>query len=79
MTHEKTIRIISNVLFGIGAALAAAAIIKSVVESASLPPGVCPFDQNRWLTYSALGVLSASLILSFVGDFYRRRHKSEGQ
>jgi hypothetical protein len=79
MTHEKTIRIISNVLFGIGASLAAAAIIKSVVESASLPPGVCPFDQNRWLTYSALGALAASLILSFVGDFYRRRRKSEGQ
>lgn len=78
MNREKTIKIISNVLFGVGVALAAAVIIKTFIENASLPAGVCPFDQNRWLTYTALGVLAASLISSFIGDFYKRnQRKSE--
>ena len=75
MKHEKTIRILSNVLLGMGIALAAAALIKSYIESASLPAGVCPFDQNRWLTYTALGALAASLVLSFVSDFFKRRQR----
>jgi hypothetical protein len=73
MKHEKIARIVSNILFGAGAALGAAALIKSYIDSANLPPGVCPFDQNRWLSYTAIGVLAASLVLSFVGDWLKRR------
>ena len=80
MNRDKTIKIISNVLFGVGVALAAAALIKIYIEGANLPAGVCPFDQNRWLTYTALGVLTAALISSFVGDFYKgRQRKSENR
>ena len=80
MNREKTIKIISNVLFGVGVALAAAALIKTYIDGANLPAGVCPFDQNRWLTYTALGVLAASLVFSFAGDFFKRRQrKNENQ
>jgi len=75
MNHEKMIKIISNVLFGVGVALGVAALIKIYIDTANLPSGVCPFDQNRWLTYTAAGVLTASLISSFVGDFYKRRQR----
>lgn len=78
MKREKTMKLISNILFWLGVALGAAALLKSYIESASLPPGVCPFDQNRWLTFTALGVLLASLIFSFLTDFLKRRkRKSE--
>ena len=75
MNREKMIKIISNVLFGVGVAFAAAALIKIYIDGANLPAGVCPFDQNRWLSYTALGVLTASLVLSFIGDFYKRQQR----
>lgn len=77
MKNLKTVNRISNILFWVGAALAAAALIKTVIESASLPPGVCPFDQNRWLTYTTLGVLGASLVFSFYADFLKHRQRKE--
>lgn len=80
MKNVKTVKIISNILFGLGIALGVAVLVKTYIDSANLPPGVCPFDQNRWLTYTALGVLGASLIFSFFTDFLmRRQRKSESQ
>ena len=73
MKNIKTIKIVSNILFGLGIALGAAVLVKTYIDSTNLPPGVCPFDQNRWLTYTALGVLGASLVFSFVTDFLKRR------
>ena len=75
MKYEKTVKLVSNILFGLGAALAVAALVKSYIDGASLPPGVCPLDQNRWLTYTALGVLAASLIFTFIGDRMKRRRQ----
>ena len=40
-------------------------LVKIHIVSADLPPGVCPFDRSRWLTYSAFGVLLASLAFFF--------------
>ena len=74
MKNVRTVKIVSNILFGLGIALGVTVLIKNYIDGASLPAGVCPFDQNRWLTYTALGVLGASLIFSFVTDFLKRRH-----
>ena len=80
MKNIKTVKIVSNILFGLGITLGAAVLVKTYIDGANLPAGVCPFDQNRWLTYTALGVLGASLVFSFFTDFLKRRQrKSEGQ
>lgn len=78
MKHAKTTKIISNILFGLGSALGIAVLIKTYIDSADLPPGVCPLDQNRGLTYAALIVLGASLVFSFVTDFLSRRQRRNG-
>lgn len=75
MKNTKAVKIVSNILFGLGIALSAAVLIKTYIDGANLPAGACPFDQNRWLTYTALGVLGIWLVFSFVTDFLKRRQK----
>ena len=75
MNRIKALKLVSNILFWSGIALAVAAFVKTYIDSAGLPPGVCPFDRNRWLTYSAFGVLLASLAFSFLTDFLKRKQR----
>ena len=78
MKHVKAVKLVSNIFFWLGMALSAAALAKTYFDGAGLPAGVCPYDQNRWLIYTALAVLGASLVSSFAVDFLKRRQRRSG-
>lgn len=73
MKHYKIYSLISNILLGIGAVLGALALYLSLSLRASLPPGVCPIDNNRPLMYIAIGVLLISFVLSVIADRIKKR------
>ncbi len=73
MKKYKLFSLISNILLGIGAALGALALYLSFSLRASLPPGVCPIDNNRPLIYVAIGVLLMSFVLSIIADRMKKR------
>ncbi len=79
MKQEKTVKIISNILFALGIALGVASLVKSYIDSANLPAGVCPIVQNRWLTAAALAVLIAALAFAFLTDHLKRKKRSKGE
>ncbi len=66
-------KIISNILFGVGAAIGALGLYLIISTNLSLPPGVCPIDNNRPLLFVAIGILVISLLLSFAADRYKKR------
>lgn len=68
MKNHKLLSLISNILLGIGAALGALALYLSFSLRASLPPGVCPIDNNRPLIYIAIAILIGSFVLSIIAD-----------
>ena len=76
MKHEKTVKIISNILFALGIALGIASLVKSYIDSAGLPAGACPLEQNRWLTITALVLLLVSLAFSLITDYLKRRKRA---
>jgi hypothetical protein len=77
MKTQKVLSLISNILLFIGAGLSVLAITLSFTVRASLPPGVCPIDNNRPLYFSAIAILIASFILSLYADrLKKRRNKS---
>lgn len=62
---RKAISIISNITFVVTILLAAYIFISSFLVRRSLPPGVCPIDNNRTLIYIAIGFALVTFILSF--------------
>ena len=73
MKIQNSLSLISNILLGIGAGLCVLSVTLSIMVRASLPPGVCPIDSNRWLFFSAIGMLAASLALSIYVDRLKKR------
>ena len=71
MKEKRTLKILSNILFALGAAMAALALYLIISTRLSLPPGACPIDNNRPLIFASIGVLLISLVFSFAAD----RHK----
>lgn len=65
MKNKKLFKIISNITFGIGSAIAIYAIVTTFIIQSNLPPGVCPIDNGRPLIYVSIGFLVVSLITSF--------------
>ncbi len=74
MSHKRVMKYISNITFGIGAALGAYALIKIFVINAELPPGVCPLDSGRPILIAAVVVLGISLLASF---FTEKKYKEK--
>jgi hypothetical protein len=68
MKKQKAMSLISNLLLGIGAVLSVLVITLSITTRASLPPGVCPIDNNRPLIYVAIAILAVSFVLSLDAD-----------
>lgn len=68
MKQYKLIKLLSNISFGIGAAMSALALYLIFSTRASLPPGMCPVDNNQPLVIAAIVVLAASLALSIISD-----------
>ncbi len=73
MNKQNTLSLISNILLGIGAGLCVLSVTLTIMVRASLPPGICPIDSNRWLFFSAIGMLAASLALSIYVDRLKKR------
>ena len=62
---RKTISILGNITFAITILLSGYILISSYLARRSLPPGVCPIDNNRVLIYIAIGLAIVTFILSF--------------
>lgn len=77
MQTKKVLSLISNILFYLGAGLSVLAIILTITVRASLPPGVCPIDNNRPLIWTAVAMLIASLILSVLAGRLNKRTNKE--
>ncbi len=73
MKKQNLLSLISNILLGIGAGLCVLSVTLTIMVRASLPPGVCPIDSNRWLFLSAIGMLAASLALSIYANRLKKR------
>jgi NhaP-type Na+/H+ or K+/H+ antiporter len=73
MKKHRLLSLISNILLGAGAVLGAVALYLSFSLRASLPPGVCPIDNNRPLIYIAIAVLLGSFVLSVIADRMKKR------
>jgi len=67
---------ISNYLMGIGILISLYAGYKIYSTRATLPKGVCPIEDNRPVMYVAIGLLIASIILSFVSDIIKKINKN---
>ncbi len=77
MNHKKVLSLISNILFYLGAGLSALAIVLTITIRASLPPGVCPIDNNRPLYFTAVAVLISSFVLSVLAGRLKKRTNKE--
>ncbi len=73
MNKQNTLSLISSILLGIGAGLCVLSVTLTIMVRASLPPGICPIDSNRWLFFSAIGMLAASLALSIYVDRLKKQ------
>ena len=73
MEKHKLFSLISNIMLGIGAVLCVLALYLSFSLRASLPPGVCPIDNNRPLIYIAIAVLLISFVLSLLAERMKKR------
>lgn len=76
MKKQKLFSLISNIMLGGGVIIGALALYLSLSVRASLPPGVCPIDNNRPLFYIAIGLLAGSFVLSVISD---RKKKAKTQ
>lgn len=79
MKNKKLFKIISNITFGIGSAIAIYAIITTFITQSNLPPGVCPIDNGRPLIYVSIGFLVVSLITSFLSGKDKNDKKDSEQ
>ena len=64
MKHKRVMKYISNISFGIGAALGAYALYTIFIVNANLPPNVCPIDNGRPVLIVAVVFLAISLVVS---------------
>lgn len=63
---RKWVKILSNVTFFLAIGLSIYLIANFFILRSKLPPGVCPVDRNRLLTYVAIGLALLSFVLSVV-------------
>lgn len=61
----------ADILFYIAIVLSGFTLIKTYIERSSLPPGVCPIDNNTGLYQLAIGLL----ILSFIVSLFDKKQK----
>lgn len=77
MKNKKLFKIISNITFGIGSAIAIYAIVTTFIIQSNLPPGVCPIDNGRPLIYVSIGFLVVSLITSFLSGKNNKKKSNQ--
>lgn len=72
---SKIIKLISEITFWAGLALAAVSVYILVSSSASLPAGVCPINNGRPFMIAAAVILAVSFITSL---FIRKNKGNNG-
>lgn len=77
MKNKKLFKIISNITFGIGSAIAIYAIVTTFIIQSNLPSGVCPIDNGRPLIYVSIGFLVVSLITSFLSGKNNKKKSNQ--
>ncbi|WP_432662426.1 hypothetical protein R9X47_18030 [Wukongibacter baidiensis] len=63
---SKRLKIVENVFFASGIGLGLYALATTYFRNRSLPPGVCPVDNNRSLMYTAIALLLFSVVFPYV-------------
>ena len=79
MNKGKLFKYVSNIAFGLGAALAAVAFYFIISARANLPAGVCPVNNNLPLIIPALALLLVSFVTSFFAVKKSKGTKPEKQ
>lgn len=59
---------ISNWLFYLGIIVGALGYYRIYKIKASLPPGICPVNNNRGMLFAGVFLLMASVIIAYVND-----------
>lgn len=65
---------ISNWLFYLGILVGAFGYYKIYSVRASLPPGVCPVNDNRWILGVGIFMLLSSVVAAYVNDRLEKRN-----
>ncbi len=63
---SKKLKIVENVFFASGIGLGLYALATTYFRNKSLPPGVCPVDNNRSLIYTSIALLLFSIIFPYM-------------
>ena len=69
----------SSLLFWAGAITGGYGLVRTWFLYRDLPPGVCPFDRYRPLTYVALGLLAVSIALDLLSSLRARRKNIQSE
>lgn len=64
--NKKNIKVISDVCFFLAVILGGYAIIRTIINYVSLPPGVCPVSNYRFYIVVALIFAVVSIVLSWI-------------
>ncbi len=79
MNKGKLFKYISNISFGLGAALAAVAFYFIFSARANLPAGVCPVNNNLPFIIPALVLLLIAFVTSFFAEKKAKRNRPSGK
>jgi len=63
---NRKLKIIENILFATGISLGIYALGTTYLRNKSLPPGVCPLENNRGLIYASIALLIFSLVFPYI-------------
>lgn len=66
---------VSNWLFYLGVLVGALGYYRIYKIKASLPPGVCPVNDNRGLLYLGIIILLSSVVTAYINDWQIKRLK----
>lgn len=65
---------ISNWLFYLGIIVGGLGYYQVYRVKSTLPPGVCPIDDNRWIMFLGVALLLGSVTTSFIADRMKKNN-----
>lgn len=63
---EKAFRIINNIFFAVFVIMSAYALARIYILNSSVPEGMCPVTNYRYLIYIAISIGIVSFVFSFL-------------
>lgn len=70
--NKGFIRILGNITLALAIGLSIYLLVNMYILRSSLPPGVCPVEQNRSLIYVAIVLALSSFVLSVIESRFKR-------